>query len=210
MNDRFNYTASKLSDQELKERIENRPRYLPETIEASIVELQNRGVVLPDEELKIINEDLAAQRENASLSNNGNGFKSTYKNNVVEDLDAPFLYTRRALFFFTVGFGALFGSIMLAINLSKIKKSKGIFWILLFGVGFTILQVVLMNYANKGSSPGAFFGILSGFCIDYIFWPLFIGKSTMYRARPIWTPLIIGIALGAMIVLSTIYGGGNN
>jgi hypothetical protein len=207
MNDRINYTASKLSDQELKERIENRPKYLPETIEASIAELHNRGVEFSDEELQVINEDLVAQRENASLSNNGNGFKSTYKNNIVEDLDAPFFYSRRALFFFSFGFGALFGSIMLAINLSKIKNRKGMFWILLFGVGFTILQAILMNYANPGSSPGALFGILSGFCIDYIFWPLLIGKSTMYRARPIWTPLIIGIVLGALVVWSIISGG---
>jgi hypothetical protein len=207
MNDRFNCTASKLSDQELKDRIENRPKYLPETIEASVAELQNRGMEFSEEELQIINENIKAQRENASLSNNGNSFKSTYKNNVVEDSDAPFFYSRRALFFFSFGFGALFGSIMFAINLSKIKNGKGIFWILLFGVGFTILQAVLMNYANEGSSPGAFFGILSGFCIDYIFWPLLIGKSTMYRARPIWTPLIIGIVIGALIVWSTIYGG---
>ncbi len=46
MNDTFTYTASTLSTEELKARIEDRPNYLPETVEAAIAELKNRDACL--------------------------------------------------------------------------------------------------------------------------------------------------------------------
>jgi hypothetical protein len=204
MNDRFNYTASTLSTEELQDRIDNREKYLPETIEASVTELQNRGHVFTGEELQVIKEDLQAQHDNAGLQGSG-GISGTYKNTIVEDPAAPLFYSRRAVFLFAVFMGALFGSIMFAINLAKIKKYAEVVWVLLFGVGFTILQYILISYANTGNSLGIFFGLISGYSLDYFFWERFIGRSVFYRARPVWVPLIIAILLGALIVWGMFY-----
>jgi hypothetical protein len=199
MTDRFNYTASKLSDQELKERIENRPKYLPETVEASLTELKSRGVEFTDEELRIIDEDLAAQRENALSPKTTGAFSKDYKVNIVDDEAAPYFYSKRAIYVFSFFCGALFGSILLAINLSKIKRYKQIAWVLLFGGGFTAITLFIGSYYNAGSTFGVFCGIISANVMDYLFWNRFIGNEIFYRARPIWVPLIIAISFLALV-----------
>ena len=210
MNDRFNYTASKLSDQELKERIENRPKYLPETIEASVTELQNRGVVFSDEELKVINEDLAAQRENALAPNIGYGvFNNKYKHSIVDDTDAPYFYSKRAIYVFTILFSVVFGSVMLAINCQKIKNKAGLIWSIVFGITFMTAQVLITQALNSSSysAPAYLFGLAAAAIIEAVLWPRFIGNATFYRARPIWVPLIIGVLVSALIIWAIVAGG---
>ncbi|MBS1528482.1 MAG: hypothetical protein JST19_22735, partial [Bacteroidetes bacterium] len=95
----FQYAASRRSDADLRERIDHREKYLPETIEASLEELQNRGHEFSDEELKVIREDIQAHRNNAYLADGRSGFfPGNDKAVIVEDLDAPSFYSRRNIF----------------------------------------------------------------------------------------------------------------
>lgn len=209
MESRYNYYATTRSDAELEQRIDNREYYMPETVEASIAELQRRGREFSDEELNIIKEDLQAHRQNASsISSRPGLFNNDYKNSIVKDPDAPQMYTRRALYVFTVLMGALFGSIMLAINAGKTEKKTAILWVMLFGIGFSALQyyVITVTHANSPASLQIAGGIISAYCLDYIFWRLFIGYSTFYRAKPIWMPLIIAVLLFALIIAAAILG----
>jgi hypothetical protein len=100
MNSQFYHTASGLSDEELNDRIENRQKYLPETTEATITELQQRGHTFSEEELNIINQDIKAQRENVALYGKGSlGLSNNkYKSNLVDDPEAPMFYSRRAIY----------------------------------------------------------------------------------------------------------------
>jgi hypothetical protein len=210
MDNRSDFYASNRSEDELKERIDNRQQYMPETVEASVAELRNRGHEFSDEELKIIDEDIQAHRENAALVNGKLGlFNNEYANAIVEDPDAPIFYSKRALYVFTVLMGALFGSILLAININKIGKAKQAFFTVLFGIAFTVLQFFIITEASTGSNSGLtiIFGIVAAYCLDYFFWRPFIGYATFYKARPIWTPLIIALILGSLIVWAAIYGG---
>jgi len=206
----LNYTNSPQSEESLESVIENREKYLPRTVEAAVTQLQNRGRAFSDEELKTINDDIKTQLDNAAISGPGSwGFFNTrYKHNLVEDPDAPLLYSRRVLYVFTVLFGALFGSIMLAINSRNLKNNIGIVWVLLFGVIFTVLQIIGANYINRGSSYLIFCGLISGICIDRFFWNLIVGNSTFYKAKPFTVPLIIGLILVGLIVLSVFYSNG--
>jgi hypothetical protein len=142
-----NYPNSLGSGEELSKVIESRRKYLPETVEAAITEAQYRGLVFSDEELKTINEDIKTQRDNAAIGDQASSglFNNNYKYNLVEDPKAPLLYSKRAIYIFTVLCGALFGSIMLAINSGKVKNYNGILWISLFGIVFTILQVITLT-----------------------------------------------------------------
>ena len=187
---------------ELEERIENRQDYLPETVEATVAELKYRGREFSDEELRIINEDLQAQRQNAALvGGRVSMFNKEYKNVVVKDTEAPFLYSRLALYFFTVFMGALFGSVMMAINISKTENRSKALWAILFGVGFTVLQVLITNnLKNPNTSIAIIFGIVASYCLDYLFWKPFIGYSAFYRSRPIWIPLVIALVLAGLII----------
>jgi len=202
----YSYIASSLTTMELLERIENRQKYMPETIEASLAELQYRKHEFSDEELKIIDEDIKALRANAALVGNTKGFfNKEYKNVIVEDPDAPLLYSRVALNTFTIFFGALFGSIMMSINLAKFGKTKEASWAILFGIGFTAVQyIVLSHLPGRGSSMQVVFGFISAFLLDLLFWKPYIGYATFYRKRQIWIPLIIGITLASLIIASII------
>jgi hypothetical protein len=142
METNFKYIASSRSTEELIERIDNRQKYLPETIEASVAELQYRKHEFSDEELKVIGEDIQAQRDNAAITiGNLTMFNNDYKNVIVEDPDAPLMYSRRVIYFFSVFCGALFGSIMVAMNIAKTGKRNEVLYTVLFGVVFTVIQV---------------------------------------------------------------------
>ena len=98
---KFQVTASAKTDAELLATIENRQQYLPETIEASVAELQYRKHAFTDEELKVITEDVEAHRQNANLRGHRGGlFTNNYKKNIIEDPDAPAFYSRRAIYVF--------------------------------------------------------------------------------------------------------------
>jgi hypothetical protein len=200
---KFKVTASDKSDAELLNCIENREKYLPETIEASVSELQYRGHAFTDDELRVINEDIQAHRENAAL---GGRRSWNYKNNIVEDPDAPEFYSRRVVYAFAFIFGALFGSIMMAININKTNNPVRMLWVLLFGFAFTIFQIVIVECTGSGSSVGIIFSLVGAIILESFFWNRFIGNDTFYRAKKFWAPLIIGLVMATLIVIATIYG----
>jgi len=191
--------------------IENRKKYLPETVESAIIELQHSGRIFSDEEVQKINADIKKQRDNAAVGGNGSSgiFNNNYKYNLVEDPQAPLLYSKRAIYIFTVLCGALFGSIMLSINSSKVKNRTGILLSLLFGVAFTMLQVVGSDYVKVGNSYAIVCGLIAAICIDRFFWKRFIDDATtFYRPKSIWVPLLIAVVLGGLILWATFYSSG--
>lgn len=208
MESSISYKTAARSDEELRERIDNRQKYLPETVEASIAELQFRGEVFSDEELKVINEDIQAQRANAAMvTSNPSLFNSDYKNTIVEDPDAPLMYSKRVIYLFALLFGALFGSIMMAMNISKTEKRNSAFIVILFGIGFTVLQIYFVTKTNQGSagSYGYLGGLIAAYILNYVFWKNYIGYATFYRARPIWVPLIIAVIFSAFVIWAMVY-----
>jgi len=209
MESKFSFLATGRTNEELLERIDNRQKYLPETVEASVTELQFRKHEFSDEELKVITEDVQAQRNNAVMvTSNPSLFNSDYKNTIVEDADAPLMYSRRAIYLFALFFGGLFGSIMMAMNISKTEKKNNAVIAILFGIVFTALQVYLVSKANPGSGGSFQYlgGLIAAYILNYVFWRNYIGYATFYRARQIWVPLIIGVIWIGLIVWATIDG----
>lgn len=176
---------------------------MPETIEASLAELQRRGKEFSDEELRYIHEDIQARIANAeAISGSVGVFNSEYKNVIVDDPDAPRMFSTRAIYLFTFLTSPLFGSIMMAMNLSKLGKGNAVAGVVLFGFGFTILGAIL---AGSMGATQILVGLVGAYCLNYLFWRPFIGFGTFYRARPIWGPLIIALILVSIIVLAIIY-----
>jgi hypothetical protein len=203
---KFEVTASAKSDTELLDTIENRQKYLPETIEASVAELQYRKHAFTDEELNVITEDVEAHRRNAAVSNPGSGFfNKNYKRNIIEDPDAPAFYSRLVIYAFAFLFSTLFGSILLAININKTDKPARMIWVVLFGVAFTAFQILVGETMHSGSSPSVILSFVGAYMLESLFWNRYIGNATFYRTRPIWIPLIIGLILLGLIILSIIY-----
>ncbi|WP_259070457.1 hypothetical protein HDF24_10920 [Mucilaginibacter sp. X4EP1] len=201
MDNNFKLIAAARSNEELQERIDNREKYLPETVEASVDELQFRGVEFSDEELKIIAEDMQARRDLAESKPDSYGFFGNRdKNNLIEDPDAPLLFSKRAIYGFSVFFSVVFGSIMLAINVSKIAGKGKALLVVLFGLAYTVLTITLAENFNVSSSIGIVISIAGAYLIEVLFWNRFIGNATLYRKKPIWVPLAIGIAIAAGLI----------
>jgi hypothetical protein len=195
MSSTSNYNSSNLTDDELKSRIDNHTKYQAEAIEAAVKELKSRGFVFSDYEMQSIKDNIRKDEQANVWS------AEDQKQFIVDDPNAPEFYSRRAISGFTVFCGALFGSILLAVNLSKINRYKEIGWVLFFGGGFTVLQIIVGSYLNTGSSITYLTGFIAAGILEYFFWDRVIGK-TYYRARPIWIPLIIAFLLCAFILAS--------
>ena len=201
MDDNFKILAALKSDEELHNYVDNREKYLPESVEAAVAELQHRGVEFSDDELKVIAEDMKARRATSSVQSNSIGFFfDPEKVKQVEDEGAPAFFTKRAIYGFSVFFTLIFGSIMLAINVSKTKNRSGIIWIILYGLGFTVIISMLAQYFHLNSGFGIMLNILGTYPMNNFFWNKYIGNDRLYRVKPVWIPLIIGIALSALVL----------
>lgn len=195
------------TDEEFHYIIDNREKYLPESVERAVAELQKRGTVFSEEEIRVINEDMQARRELAAANNVNQGlFSNTYKNNIIDDPDAYSFYSRQVIRVFTILCSTLFGSVMMAINIGKTKNTGGVILVLLFGLIFTTLQIVIINSAHTSGSYAYFFGFVGAIGLDYLFWNRYIGNEALYRARPFWIPLIIALVLLALFIFSLFYG----
>ena len=188
----FKEMMSKMSDYEVNGYIENRKNYTQEAVESAILELKNRGREFSEEEtseiLKQFNKKKVENRESYASD-------SGWKKNVVIDKDAPEFYSEKAIYLFSVIFSIIFGSILMAINLSKTENKKGVFEVLGFGVLFFTLQVYLLSMIAISTMFTFVFSSVGALILNYYFWRKYIGAGTKYRAKSIWVPLIIGIVI---------------
>ena len=188
----FKEMMSKMSDYEVNGYIENRKNYTQEAVESAILELKNRGREFSEEEtseiLKQFNKKKVENRESYASD-------SGWKKNVVIDKDAPEFYSEKAIYLFSVIFSIIFGSILMAINLSKTENKKGVFEVLGFGILFFALQVYLLSMIARSTMFTFVFSAVGALILNYYFWRKYIGAETKYRAKSIWVPLIIGIVV---------------
>ncbi len=190
------------SDTELRQCIDNREKYLPESVLAAVAELQRRGVEFSEEEQRVIREDMLARTEIAENSGSGYGgiFSGTYKNSLVEDTDAYSFYSRRVIKVFTLCFGPLFGSVMMAMNIWKTKNTIGVALVLLFGISVTVIESIIPTTLNLNFASNIFFAVINAYLIDILFWNKYIGKTTLYKARPYQTAVVVAIIISILIV----------
>ncbi len=92
------FLAAARTDEELMERVENRQNYMPETIEASLAELQYRGIEFSDDDIQQISSDVAKRRAHLEALKRSIGFfNNDYKVAIVKILTRQ-NYTRLWLF----------------------------------------------------------------------------------------------------------------
>jgi hypothetical protein len=197
---------SSYTDEELREHIDNRENYLPETVLNAVAELQRRGHEFSDEELQVINEDMAARMDIAASTSPLGILNDSYKNALVEDPNAYAFYSRRVIKVFTFFFGAVFGAILMAINIAKTKDTIGVLLVLVFGFGVTVVEIGLASSANLGAAANIFFAIVNASMIDALFWNKYIGNTALYKARQYWIPLVVGLLLAGFVVWSMYQG----
>ena len=172
----YNWTEimSKKETAELAEVIRNKNSELEEKVNAALNELKIRGI--ETENYKEI-------------------IKTTKKAVQEPDENSPTLYSDKVILTFSILFSVIFGGILLAINLKKVDKKKGIMPVIIFSVLYTALSIYILNLVNSGSSGTLITGAIGALILNELFWKKYIGKGIVYHRKSFVKPLIIALII---------------
>ncbi len=118
---------------------------------------------------------------------------------------APLLYSRRAIYVWSVLFSVVFGAIMMALNLRELKKPEGIVPTISLSIGYLAICIIIFDYlkshVNTELPNGYIVSVLGGWLILALVWNKFIGKRVKYRERSVIVPTIIGVLIFAVVLI---------
>ena len=126
---------------------------------------------------------------------------------IFDDLKpVPEYYSQRAIYGFSFFCGALFGSILMAVNQNRTPDKKGVQEVIAFGILYTVFQIVAAQYTppRAGSSFNMLLGIVAGTILNRFFWNKYIGQDVVYTKRSIVAPIIIAMVLIVLLVLAVL------
>jgi hypothetical protein len=190
---------------ELREIAVNFHMYRGALVAAAKKELTNRGIELSEEDLQKIEERKNQRKQQAIKSkvvdNSWDFFHMRWKQNIVDDIQAPKLFSRQVINVFSILFSVLFGGILLAINLKTINNKKAILPVIIYSLIYTGLIIFIFSFIPENNSGlTLIFNFIGAIALHNFFWGKYIGKEFQYRTKPFWIPLIIGIAITVFII----------
>ena len=198
---------SSKSEDGLMDYLTNFNKYTPDAITAAVDELKRRGKSFTDEDLIDIKSKIET-RKKAESEDDELFVQKSWKDEGVTDPNAPLLYSKATVRFFSTFFSVIFGAVLLAHNITDPKKK----WIVIgFGTIYTALTIFTFNLIPSDIQIQFLYLIAlvnagGGLGLTTTFWDKFVGKEIKYRAKPPWIPLTISFAITLPIVLIIIYG----
>jgi len=181
MNKSFIDKISKMDRFELLELYNKTTIYRVDALQTIEAELQKR-------ELDFEAHDYAYLK---SLENEENPVET----NFVSEEEVVSLYSRSAVFGFSIFFSTIFGSILLMINLRRLGEKRKGFEILLLGIAYAIISSVLVDMAGANLVLSLVLNVLGGYLMSTYFWAKYIGLEFSHEKQSILIPLILGIAM---------------
>ena len=191
------------TDSELEYILENKKDYNPQAVEASIYILKERNgktAVLEsvENEIKVEQEKKKLARENAVA-------ESKKKSNITDDLTAPQLHSKKVIMIFSGLFATIFGTVLLMYNMKQTNNKVGRIQVLIFGIFYTILTIIIVNFFDLSPNLTICINIAGGAILSEYFWNKFIGKDFKYRRRSWIKPAIISVIITIPFVLALLY-----
>lgn len=129
------------------------------------------------------------------------GFFGEWDYNITTDQEAPLLYSRFAIYAFTILCSVFFGGVLMFLNLRKLKNKCGqvvvaIYTVLYGAIAYPVLmqfdmRISLLNIVN----------ILGAIPFYSIFWGKYVGRDTKYRTESVLIPSIIGSVILALFLI---------
>ncbi|MDG1744116.1 MAG: hypothetical protein P8H19_05925, partial [Polaribacter sp.] len=92
-------------------------------------------------------------------------------------------------------FTTIFGAVLLMYNLKEMNKLKERNQVLIFGIVFTILSAILLNYLPKMIFTTLLFNLIGYAVLIEFFWKNNIEKELEYAKKEVWKPLTISIII---------------
>jgi hypothetical protein len=129
-------------------------------------------------------------------------------NEVITLTDIPKLkiYTKRAIWGFSIFFSAIFGAVLLMQNLKDIGRKKEANIILLLSIIYTIISIYIVNIPKEPITSVTYLCNIAGGAVlsEYYFGKYFPSPDD-YGKKKIWKPLIISILILIPFMLAMVY-----
>ena len=195
----FTQNMLKKSNTELENILEDKKTYTDEAIQAVIWELENRNIIEKGSithNLAILEKDVLIEEKELDKANHEASSEATV---------FPVLYSKRAIQGFTIFFSTLFGAVLLMSNLKKMNKPKARVEVLVFGISYTFLTIILLDYLPKTFFLTILFNLVGYAVLVEYFWNKNLGKELQHQKKQISKPLIISFAILVLLVLLQFY-----
>lgn len=197
------------SNFDLQEIIRKYPDEDKSKVIAALKELKRRDVLYSDDQ-KLL-EDLE-EKENFSSAGEGpqkivTPFSIFRDPNVVDDYNAPKLYSRFAIRFFAILFSTFFGGILLSINLSRLGKKWEIFYVMAFSIlySYGVFYAATLN-PERTTTITLILNLLGSLILEEIFWKRFIGRHFKFRRQSVRGALLIGLGISILLIYMMMSG----
>ena len=196
----------KLSNIELEKYIKPESRFVADAIEIAYEILKSRGRTFTEKENEQIQSLIQTKKDSEpkydEIKNNG------WDKNYTEDENAIELYTNKLIWIYCLLVGVIFGSFLQVYNFIKLKKTKAAIITLVFGILYSTLQVIIMNYVGDVEygrySLRIFLSGLGALGLIAIKENLF-KDSTEYRAKSITIPVIIAVLIHIYLIYTIFF-----
>ena len=118
----------------------------------------------------------------------------------------PNIYSRKAIWGFSIFFSAIFGAALLMSDLKNIGKKKEANLVLTLSIIYTVITFIVVNIPEESiSSLTMGFNFVGGYALSEHFLKMYIPHEAEYPKKKIWKPLIISIIITLPMVLAVIY-----
>ncbi len=115
------------------------------------------------------------------------------------------LFSKSAIFAFTLFVSPLFGALLYADNLNRLGRTKPILSVIMFGLFFSLASGVILRLLLTNAMlilPITFAtNALGGYILTQLFWKNHLGDIETYEAKSIIGPLLIVLALSAALLM---------
>lgn len=191
-----------LSNFDLNKLIKNGRNLPKEKFRAILTVLESRGAL--DEAGK---NSLSEIITTGNFSNQSPGNITTIKSpfsdpNITNDENAPVLYSRYAVRFFSIIFSPLFGSVLMAINFKRLKKDNVIIPMIALTLIYSLLSnIVSLKFPERAGITSIILNFLGAILLEEFFWNRYIGKEFKFRRQHIMPAFMIGIGLSILLAL---------
>ena len=195
----FTQNMLKKSNAELENILEDKKTYTDEAIQAVIWELENRNII---EKGSITHNPVILEKD---VLFEEKELDKAYHEASSEATVFPILYSKRAIQGFTIFFSTLFGAVLLMSNLKKMNKPKARVEVLVFGISYTFLTIILLDYLPKTFFLTILFNLVGYAVLVEYFWNKNLGKELQHQKKQISKPLIISFAILGLLVFLQFY-----
>lgn len=189
----FTQNMLKKSNAALADILEDKETYTDEAIQAVIWELENRDII---EKGSIIHNPVLLEKDILVEEKEIEDIPAAS----IEELAIPTLYSKRAIQGFTIFFSTLFGAVLLMNNLKKLNKPRARMEVFVFGIGYTFLTILLLNYLPKTVFLTMVFNLIGYAVLVEYYWNKNLGKELKYQKKQISKPLIISFTILIFLV----------